>query len=216
MKRLFGTAPAKAGPAAPPPSLSDATQKMDSRVEHLDQKIAKCEEDLRRYMTPGKQNKSLAVATLKRKKMYEGQRDQMVATQFNIDCMAGAQEQMEVTVMSVEAMKAGQQDLKQRYAALGGIGEIEDMMDSMADLNDEIQDINEALATSYAVPDGFDEASCEAEFAALEEEMKMDALMGISAPSYLQQAAPAQPATATSAVEATAPAEATPQTASTQ
>ena len=92
-------------------------------------------------------------------------------------------------------------------------------MDDMADLNDEIGDINEvptvllahlgwsqAISTSYAVPDGFDEASFEAEpgaedrsslppilrFNALEEEMKMEALAGISSasakPSYLPEA----------------------------
>mmetsp|Transcript_117706 Transcript_117706/g.366705 ORF Transcript_117706/g.366705 Transcript_117706/m.366705 type:complete len:220 (-) Transcript_117706:575-1234(-) len=200
MKRLFGAA--KAAPAAgPAPSLSDASHKMDQRVQDLDSKIARCDEDLRKYMAGGRagQNKALAMQCLKRKKMYEQQRDQLLGTQFNIDCMAGAQEQAELTVTAVEAMKAGQQDLKQRYAQLGGTMDIERLMDSMADLNDEIGDINEAISTSYAVPDGFDEAAYEEEFSALEAEMTMEKLAGLtttpSRPAYL----PAEPAAAASA-----------------
>eukprot|EP00928_Gymnodinium_smaydae_P041742 TRINITY_DN28202_c0_g1_i1.p2 TRINITY_DN28202_c0_g1~~TRINITY_DN28202_c0_g1_i1.p2 ORF type:complete len:244 (+),score=74.45 TRINITY_DN28202_c0_g1_i1:63-734(+) len=197
MKRLFGSAKAQA-PAAPPQSLGDASAKIDKRVQDLETKIAKCDEDLKRYMQPGRQQKTLAVQTLKRKKMYEQQRDQIMGTQFNVDYLAGAQEQAEVTLTSVEAMKAGQQDLKQRYAQLGGIADIERLMDGMADLSDEIADINEAISASFVVPEGFDEASCEAEFAALEEEMKIDALTGVgqaadARPSYLPSETPAVP-----------------------
>merc|ERR1712032_640434 len=141
----------------------------------------------------GAQQKQLALQTMKRKKMYEQQRDTLLGTQFNVDCLAGAQEQAEMTVTAVEAMRAGQQDLKQRYADLGGVGDIEKLMDNMADLQDEISDINEAISTSYAVPDGFDEAAFEEEFSVLEEEITMEKLAGMSnpaRPTYL----PAQPA----------------------
>mmetsp|Transcript_107092 Transcript_107092/g.190275 ORF Transcript_107092/g.190275 Transcript_107092/m.190275 type:complete len:211 (-) Transcript_107092:149-781(-) len=195
MKRLFG-APKQAPPSGPAPSLSDASARIDSRVEDLEKKIAKCDEDLRRYVG-GKgsaQQKQLAVQCMKRKKMYEQQRDVILGTQFNVDSLAGAQEQADITVMTVEAMKAGQQDLKQRYQQIGGAMDIERLMDDMADLQDEIADINEAISTSYAVPDGFDEAAFEAEFNALEEEMKMEALTGVTSsarPAYLPPAEPA-------------------------
>merc|ERR1719382_1153767 len=137
----------------------------------------------------GPQQKQLAMQCMKRKKMYEQQRDQIMGAQFNMDCLAGAQEQAELTAMTVEAMSAGHQDLKQRYAEMGGAADIERLMDSMADLQDEISDINEALSTSYAVPDGFDESAFEAEFSALEEEMTMQKLSGLAptaaAPDYL-------------------------------
>ncbi|CAK0910679.1 unnamed protein product [Prorocentrum cordatum] len=157
------------------------------------EKIAKCDEDIKRYMQGRPPQKSLAVQTLKRKKMYMQQRDQLLGTQFNVECLAGAQEQAELTVMNVEAMRAGQADLKERYAQLGGVGNIEKLMDQMAGAAVR-QDINEAMSTSYAVPDGFDEASLEEEFGALEEEMKMEQLAGLSKPSYLAPAAAAAPA----------------------
>jgi len=200
MKRLFG-APKAVPPAGPAPSLSDASGKMDRRVTDLEGKIAKCDEDIRRYLQGGRgaaQQKSLALQTMKRKKMYEQQRDTLLGTQFNVDCLAGAQEQAEMTVTAVEAMKAGQQDLKQRYAAIGGVGDIEKLMDDMADMQDEISDINEAISTSYAVPDGFDETAFEEEFSALEEEITMEKLAGVSnptRPNYLPSQPASDPAT---------------------
>lgn len=218
MRRLFGTAKEEA-PKAPAPTLSDTTSRIDSRVQALDEKISKCDEDLRRYMAPGRAgpaNKQLALQTMKRKKMYEQQRDQIMGTQFNVESLAFAQEQAEITAMSVEAMKAGHADLKQRYAAMGGAGDVERLMDDLADLQGDMSEINEALATSYSVPEGFDEADCDAEFAALEEEMKMDALCGVPAggaatatstrPSYL----PAAPSPVAAEVAAPAAASALP------
>merc|ERR1719230_101548 len=71
-------------------------------------------------------------------------------------------------------------------------------MDDMADFADEAKEINECIATSFAVPDGFDEADFENEFAALEEEMRMESLAGLSQPSsrpaYLDTPAAAAPA----------------------
>jgi charged multivesicular body protein 5 len=209
MKRLFGAAKAEPKAAGPAPSLSDASSKADARITDLDTKIKRCDEDLRRYMAPGKQQKTLAMQVLKRKKMYEQQRDQILGTQFNIDFLAGAQEQAELTVTSVEAMKAGQADLKQRYKAMGGIDDIERLMDGMADLNDEIQEINEVMSTAFAVPDGFNEADCDAEFAALEEEMAFESLAGVSSsaatpavPAYLEPAGVPAPLPAAGAGDA--------------
>jgi charged multivesicular body protein 5 len=209
MNRLFGKQN-EVAPKGPAPSLAEATSKMDTRATALEEKIAKCDEDIRRYMQGRPPQKSLALQTMKRKKMYMQQRDQLLGTQFNVECLAGAQEQAELTVLNVEAMKAGQADLKERYAQLGGVGNIEKMMDDMADLNDEIQDINEAMSTSYAVPDGFDEADLEAEFGALEEEMKMESLAGLSKPSYLAPAAAAPAPVPAAADPAPVPASAPP------
>jgi len=196
MKRLFGTAKDTA-PKAPPPTLADAGGKMDARMVDIDNKIAKCDEDLRKFMQQGRgpQQRQMAMQVMKRKKMYEQQRSQLMGTQFNIDQMAFATEQVEVTQMSVEAMKAGQADLKAAYGKMN-VGDIERMMDDMADLHDDAQEIQEVMAQSFAVPNGFDEAEFENEFAALEEEMKMESLAGINQPAaappaYLPAATPA-------------------------
>merc|ERR1719215_1767729 len=122
--------------------------------------------------------------------------------------LAGAQEQAELTAMTVEAMSAGTKDLRQRYQEMGGTADIDRMMDDMADLHDEMAEINEALATSYAVPDGFDESAFEAEFNALEEEMALEKLTGAgpsaAVPDYLAapSALPAAPEAAPTAAAA--------------
>merc|ERR1740130_306078 len=63
------------------------------------------------------------------------------------------------------------------------IGNIEELMDDLADFADEAKEIQNAISTSFATPEGFDEAEFENEFAALEEEIKMESLAGLSQPS---------------------------------
>mmetsp|Transcript_10520 Transcript_10520/g.19060 ORF Transcript_10520/g.19060 Transcript_10520/m.19060 type:complete len:219 (-) Transcript_10520:60-716(-) len=192
MKRFFGTE--KSQPQVSENALGEASSKMDATLQDLDAKIARCDEDLKRQMASGRgANKQVAMQTMKRKKMYEQQRSQLLGTQFNIDSLAFAQEQAATTALSIQAMKAGQQKLKQQYAAMN-VGDVERLMDEMADLQGDAQEIQEMLAQNYAVPDGFDEAEFEQEFAQLEEEMKMDQLYG--KPAYLSAPAPAAPAPA--------------------
>lgn len=83
MNRIFG----KKKELPPPPSLSDATGRIDSSIARLDEKIAKLDGELRRYKEQMKKVtgaaqmsiKKRAMQTLKQKKMYENQRDQMSA-----------------------------------------------------------------------------------------------------------------------------------------
>ena len=84
MHRLFGKKVEKP-PAAPAPSLSDASSSMNTRIEGLDKKIKELDTELLRYKEQLKKAtgsnemtiKKRALDTLKRKKMYETQRDQL-------------------------------------------------------------------------------------------------------------------------------------------
>ncbi len=77
MKRIFG----KKKQTTPPPSLGDATGRVDERVKALDEKIASLDRELLKYKATLKRSKGSAAAstkrrameTLKRKKMYESQ-----------------------------------------------------------------------------------------------------------------------------------------------
>mmetsp|Transcript_6134 Transcript_6134/g.14657 ORF Transcript_6134/g.14657 Transcript_6134/m.14657 type:complete len:220 (-) Transcript_6134:87-746(-) len=201
MKRFFGTE--KAQPEVSEHALGDASSKMDASLQDLDAKIARCDEDLKRQMAAGRgANKQVAMQTMKRKKMYEQQRSQLLGTQFNIDSLAFAQEQASTTAVTIQAMKAGQQKLKQQYAQMN-VGDVERLMDEMADLQGDAQEIQDILSQNYAVPDGFDEAEFEQEFAQLEEEMKMDQLYG--KPSYLSTPTPTAGTPAPAASSALSP-----------
>eukprot|EP00928_Gymnodinium_smaydae_P089156 TRINITY_DN73158_c0_g1_i1.p1 TRINITY_DN73158_c0_g1~~TRINITY_DN73158_c0_g1_i1.p1 ORF type:complete len:233 (+),score=86.61 TRINITY_DN73158_c0_g1_i1:69-767(+) len=197
MHRLFGSAK-KEEPKAPAPSLQEASAKIDLQIQGLEAKIAKADEEVKKLVAASGSNptaKQRALQALKRKKMYEEQRDQLIGTQFNVEQLAFQQEQAEITMTAVEAMKAGQEQLKNQTKKLD-VAAVDKLTDDMADLNDEMKAIGEALA--QGMPGGVDEGELEDEYAKLEEEMAAMALAGISAPSA-PAATPAQPAAATAA-----------------
>ena len=116
MHRLFG----KPKAAAPTPTLSDASTSINNRVAGLDEKIKgldgeliKFKDQLKRAKGPAAEGiKRRALETLKRKKMYEQQRDQMAGQAFNVEQTAFAIETVKDTQTTVFAMKAAAQALK--------------------------------------------------------------------------------------------------------
>jgi charged multivesicular body protein 5 len=118
MNRIFG----KQKVEAPPPTLGDATGRIDASVGRLDEKIAKLEGELRRYKEQMKTAKGSAqtgikkraMQTLKQKKMYEQQRDQMAAQSFNVDQTRFALDMVQDQQVAVQAMKAAASSLKVR------------------------------------------------------------------------------------------------------
>jgi charged multivesicular body protein 5 len=198
MKRIFGVSKKAAEPGPPPPSLTEASETIDKRVTLIDEKIRQCDEELRKYkgqMTgPNAQAvKNRAMTVLKRKKMYEAQRDQMMNTQFNVDQANFATENLKITAITVDALKAGAQTLKQEYAKMN-IDSIEMTMEDLEELAETQNEINDMLGRSYAVPDGFDESALEGEFAMLEEEVALEKMAGNSIPSYIPDTLPGQAA----------------------
>ncbi|XP_034704132.1 vacuolar protein sorting-associated protein 60.1-like [Vitis riparia] len=82
MKRVFGVKKDK----EPPPSVQDATDRINKRGETVDEKIKKLDAELSRYKEQIKKTrpgpaqeavKARAMRVLKQKRMYEGQRDML-------------------------------------------------------------------------------------------------------------------------------------------
>ena len=195
MRRIFGTAKKEEPAGPPPPSLTEASETIDKRVGLIDEKIRQCDLELLKFksqMTGPNAGaiKTRALAVLKRKKMYEGQRDQLINTQFNVDQTNFATENLKITAITVDAMKAGATQLKQAYAAMN-IDKIEETAEELEDLLYDQQEINEVLGRTYAVPDGFDESALESEFAMLEEEVALEKMAGGTVPSYIPDTLPA-------------------------
>lgn len=195
MNRIFGTKKAPA-PAPKGPSLSEASKHMDERASSINEKIRQCDEELLKYKAQMKTPsgaaavKQRALTVLKRKKMYEQQRDQLLNQQFNVDQVAFPTESMQTTLQTVDAMKVANHSLKTQMKSMD-IDEIERVHEDMADLMMDMEEINELTSRCYSVPDGFDETELDAEFAALEEEMMMEpAATANSAPAYLPTADP--------------------------
>lgn len=183
MHRLFGSGKPGGGKKKedeeeekPKPTLGDAAKSMDNRVAALDTKIKAIDAELLRYKEQLKRAnpttkagiQKRALATLKRKKMYESQRDSMVSQAFNIEQTAFAIETMQDTHIAVEAMKDATKTLQMEQQKIS-LDDIEDMQDDLFDLLEEQEEIQEIMGRNYATPDGIDEDDLEAELAGLED-----------------------------------------------
>eukprot|EP01026_Neomeris_dumetosa_P048684 TRINITY_DN42200_c0_g1_i6.p2 TRINITY_DN42200_c0_g1~~TRINITY_DN42200_c0_g1_i6.p2 ORF type:complete len:220 (-),score=57.39 TRINITY_DN42200_c0_g1_i6:285-944(-) len=201
MQRIFGKKKEK----APPPSIDETTGRLTARGDTLDEKINKLDQELLKHKEmikkarPGPAQESAkrrAINVLKQKRMYENQRDQLYQQQFSIESVAFTAQQAKDSVETVQALKQATKDVKQ---ALGhkelDISKIDELNDEMADLMDINQDIQEALARSYDVPDDIDENELMGELDALDAELALEAETGGAneVPSYLQESLPDAP-----------------------
>jgi len=174
---LFGAkkvaAPKRKGP--PPMSLDNCSQHIDNKVKGVDAKIAECTVELEKYRqqlkTPGADQRALkmrALNMLRRKKMYEQQRDQMLNTQFNVDQAAFNTDNMQVTMQTVNAMSSAAKTMQHQVKKLD-IDEIENMQDDMEEIMQDMNEVQDTMGRMYGVPADFDEAELDAEFAAMGE-----------------------------------------------
>eukprot|EP00933_Yihiella_yeosuensis_P063437 TRINITY_DN66588_c0_g1_i1.p1 TRINITY_DN66588_c0_g1~~TRINITY_DN66588_c0_g1_i1.p1 ORF type:complete len:214 (-),score=76.71 TRINITY_DN66588_c0_g1_i1:53-694(-) len=180
MRRLFGYAKEEP-PKAPTPTLTEAKDKIDLQVKNLEAKIIKADEEIRELVAKGGTNptaKARALQAMKKKKLYEQNRDQLLGTQFNVENLAFQQEQAEITAMAVEAMKAGHDGLKAQADKIN-IASVDKLTDEMADLQDEMKAISEALAQNTGV-DGVEQSELDEEYAKMQEEMAAAAMAGAS------------------------------------
>ena len=197
MRRVFG----KKKEEGPAPSLDDASSGLGGRIEGMDKKIDGLEAELRTYKdkikkstnpAAKKQLQKRALEVLKRKRMYENQRDMAMGQQFNIDQTSFSLESAKATITTVAAMKAANKELKNTIKKDLDIDDIDDLADDMAELMDDFNEINEALGRNFATPDDIDEAELDAELDMLGEELEEELAeeAAESMPSYLL---PAQP-----------------------
>lgn len=139
MKRVFG----KKKAAAPAPSLDDTSKGLGGRIDSMDAKIASLETELRGYKDKIKKTNSAAakkqlqkraLEVLKRKRMYENQRDMVSGQQFNIDQTAFGLESAKANIDTVAAMKAANKELKRTLKKDLDIDAVDDLADDMAEL----------------------------------------------------------------------------------
>jgi charged multivesicular body protein 5 len=197
MHRVFG----KKKAAPPPPSLDNASSGIGGRISTMDEKILGLEKELKVYKdkikkakTPAakKQIQKRAMEVLKRKKMYEQQRDAASGQQFNIDQASFGLESAKASIETVAAMKYANSELKSTMKQHLNIDDVDDIAEDMAELMEDFNEINEALGRNFATPDDLDEADLDAELEMLGDELEdeMEELEGDATPSYLL---PAQP-----------------------
>ncbi|KAL1680776.1 vacuolar protein sorting-associated protein 60 [Schizophyllum commune] len=171
MNRIFGSSSSR----KPKPSLQDAIASTDARVSSIEVKIRKLDGELARYKEqmsklrngPGKNAiQQRALRTLKQKRMYESQLEQLTQQTFNMESAALTTENLRNTMATVDAMKMANKEMRKQYGKID-IDKIENVQFEMEDLIEQANEIQESLGRSYAVPDELDEADLEAELDAL-------------------------------------------------
>ncbi|KAK6933584.1 Snf7 family [Dillenia turbinata] len=189
MKRIFGAKKDK----EPPPSVQDASDRINKRGETVDEKIKKLDAELSKYKEQIKRTrpgpaqeavKARAMRVLKQKRMYEGQRDMLYNQTFNLDQVAFASEGIKDAQQTMSALKSANKELKGMMKNVK-IQDIDNMQDEMMDLMDVSNEIQESLGRSYSVPDDIDEEELMGELDALEADMGLETESD-GVPSYLQ------------------------------
>ncbi|XP_008306496.1 charged multivesicular body protein 5-like [Cynoglossus semilaevis] len=174
MNRIFG----KGKPKAPPPNLTDCIGGVDTRAESVDKKIARLDAELVKYKDQMKKMrdgpsknmvKQKALRVLKQKRMYEGQRDNLMQQSFNMEQANYTIQTLKDTKTTVDAMKTGLKDMKQAYKKVD-INKIEDIQDQLEDMMEDANEIQEAMGRSYGTPE-IDEDDLAAELDALGDEL---------------------------------------------
>src|SRR5277367_1043377 len=170
-------------------------RKVDNRVASIDVKLASINAELTTYQTklskmrdgPGKTAlKQKALKVLQRRKMYEGQRDQLEQQSWNMQQAGMMTDNLKNVMTTVDVMKQTNKSLKQQYGKIN-IDNIERMQDEMADLMEMGNDIQESISRSYDVPEDVDEAELDAELEALGEEAQREGGFGVEeTPSFMQ------------------------------
>mmetsp|Transcript_12902 Transcript_12902/g.13001 ORF Transcript_12902/g.13001 Transcript_12902/m.13001 type:complete len:205 (+) Transcript_12902:2-616(+) len=193
MRRLFG---GKKQPGPPAPTLDETSQSMDKRVQGLREKVAECDKDLaqlkeeikRSRGTSSSMAKQRAVQVLKRRKMYQQQLDNLLGQQFNVEQMSFQTQGIQDTINAVSAMKAAHQVQTQQLKQIK-INDVENLMDDIADLQFDTEEINEVMSRNYAL-DGIDETELEKELEELDEELLQEDMSrsSLKVPSYLPSA----------------------------
>ncbi|XP_057463945.1 vacuolar protein sorting-associated protein 60.1-like [Actinidia eriantha] len=181
MKRVFGAKKGK----EPPPSVSDASDRINKRGETVDEKIKMLDAELARYKEQIKKTrpgpaqeavKARAMRVLKQKRIYEGQRDRLYNQTFNLDQVAFAAEGIKDAQQTMSALKSANKELKEMMKTVK-IQDIDDLQDEMMDLMDVSNEIQESLGRSTL-------SYCDAELDTLESDMGLETEDAM--PAYLQ------------------------------
>ncbi|XP_020574076.1 charged multivesicular body protein 5-like isoform X1 [Phalaenopsis equestris] len=188
MRRVFGAKKNQ----EPPPTIQDATERINKRGDTVDEKIKKLDSELARYKEqikktrPGPAQEALkarAMRVLKQRRMYEGQRDMLYNQTYNLDQVSFAADGLKDAQQTMTALKTANKELKGMMKTVK-IQDIDSMQDEMMELMDVSTEIQESLGRSYNVPDDIDEEELMGELDALEADMGAESESSI--PTYLQ------------------------------
>jgi charged multivesicular body protein 4 len=118
---------------------------------------------------------------LKRKKMYEQQREHARGARFNLETQLLAIENANVNMETLKAMKAGSATMKNMHGALD-VEKVDATMDDIREQMDLANEINAAISTPLGMDYGLDEDELNDELEQLEQSELDRAMLDVKSP----------------------------------
>ena len=171
----------KEEPKRPPPDLNNVSLNLSNKINDMALKIQQTDKELRAQLTIMRtsgnptakaQAKKKATQLLKKKKMYENHYNNLSGTQMTVDSANVECQMMKDNLDIVRAMKDTVDVQKQTMKEMGGIDSMYDIMDEMAEIKEEQEEMNQEFQRNYDVDVGDEEL--EAELDALDYQMRAD------------------------------------------
>lgn len=172
--RLFGAGKKKAAEAPKDGivQMRATLEMLEKKERHLDSKI-NTETDTAR--TNATANKSLALMALKRRKIYETQREHVRGARFNLETQILTIENAHINLETLQAMQAGSSAMKQIHGALD-VDKVDDLMDEVREQMDLANEISSSISNPLGMDASVDEDELEAELERFEQE-QLDATL---------------------------------------
>lgn len=143
----------------------------------------------------------VALMALKRKKMYEQQREHSRGARFNLETQLLAIENANMNMETLRAMKAGSATMKSLHGEMN-IDKVDSTMDDIREQMDLANELNMAISTSWGMDYGVDENELAEELEQLEQSELDRAMLDVKSPAMPSTSVPTQPASQATAAPA--------------
>lgn len=127
----------------------------------------------------------MALMALKRKKMYEQQREHTRGARFNLETQLLAIENANINMETLKAMKAGSQTMKTMHGEMD-VDKVDATMDDIREQMDLAQEINAAISTPLGMDYGLDEDELNEELEQLEQSELDRAMLDVKTPQEVK------------------------------
>ncbi|QRW00839.1 vacuolar-sorting protein SNF7 [Ceratobasidium sp. AG-Ba] len=148
---------------------------LDKKEENLQRKI---DEETKKAKANAVNNKAVATAALRRKKMYEGELEKLYGQRMTLETQLNAIENANLNAETMSAMKQGAQALRDIHGNLT-IDKVDATMDQVREQMELTEEISQAISNPLGMAGvDVDEDELKNELAELEQEELNDRLMG--------------------------------------
>lgn len=187
MKRLFGSSKKQQvqGPKDSIIQMRSTLEMLEKKETHLETKIAAEVALARQHAVTNKSRMQalihslilmhlslfviiVALMALKRKKMYEGQREHTRGARFNLETQILTIENANINLETLNAMKVGSSTMKNIHGEMN-IDKVDDTMDDIREQMDLANEISSAISNPLGLDTGIDEDELAAELEQLEQ-----------------------------------------------